>query len=79
MLKQFEQAAAKYKRNSHYQFCRHENHAEHHIYSQKFIAQKIDYIHQNPVRAGIVHNPEDYIYSSVTNYANLVSVLKVQL
>ena len=41
----------------------HENHAEE-IYSQKFIEQKIEYIHNNPVRAGIVTRPEYYLYSS---------------
>ncbi len=78
MLKRFEISAAKHKRNSHYQFWTHENHAEH-IYSQKFIEQKLEYIHQNPVRAGIVRQPEAYIYSSATNYANLQSVLNVEL
>jgi putative transposase len=30
--------------------------------------QKIDYIHMNPVRAGLVNNPEDWLYSSARNY-----------
>ena len=34
-----------------------------------FIQQKINYIHENPVRAGIVENEEDYLYSSARNYA----------
>lgn len=67
MLSVFKQAAFMYKRNSVYQFWTHENHAEH-IYSNKFIEQKLDYIHQNPVKAGIVLNEQDYVYSSATNY-----------
>ena len=47
------------------------------IYRQKFIEQKIDYIHNNPVTAGIVNKPEDYIYSSARNYANLDYILEV--
>ncbi len=39
-----------------YQVWSHENHAEE-IYSQKFIGQKINYIHNNPVRSGIVEKP----------------------
>lgn len=35
-----------------------------HIYSREVFEQKRDYIHMNPVRAGIVARPEDYIYSS---------------
>ena len=34
-----------------------------------FTLQKLNYIHNNPVKAGIVDHPEDYIYSSARNYA----------
>jgi REP element-mobilizing transposase RayT len=78
MLRQFLNAASTHRRNSHYQFWTHENHAEH-IYSDKFMEQKIEYIHQNPVRAGYVRLPEDYIYSSASNYAGLPSVLDVEI
>jgi REP element-mobilizing transposase RayT len=44
MLFMFKRAAIKHKRNTEYQFWTHENHAEI-IYSEKFISQKIDYIH----------------------------------
>lgn len=43
------------------------------LYSNDVIKQKVDYIHLNPVRAGLVNEPENYIYSS----ANLTSPLKV--
>ena len=78
MLKYFEYAAKKHKRNSNYQLWTHENHAEH-IYSDKFIKQKLEYIHMNPVKAGLVRNPEDYIYSSATNYANIESLMNVEM
>ena len=32
--------------------------------------QKLDYIHNNPVNAMIVDNPEDYIFSSARTYIN---------
>ena len=41
----------------------------------KFIAQKIDYIHHNPVTAGIVERPHDYLYSSARNYMNIGSAI----
>ncbi len=41
--------------------------------------QKIDYIHNNPVRAGIVYNPEDYVFSSATDYAGGKGLLEVEL
>ena len=34
------------------------------IYSQEFFDIKMNYIHQNPVRAGIVEKEEEYLYSS---------------
>ncbi|HZV70133.1 MAG TPA: transposase [Saprospiraceae bacterium] len=36
----------------------------------KFTLQKLNYIHNNPVVAGIVDNPVDYKYSSARNYAD---------
>jgi REP element-mobilizing transposase RayT len=38
------------------------------IYSESFLKQKLDYIHLNPVRAGIVETSADYPYSSYRNY-----------
>ncbi len=74
LLNVFKQAASMHKRNSHYQVWTHENHAVH-VYSDKFVTQKLDYIHMNPVRAGLVRQPEDYIYSSACNYADESAVL----
>ncbi len=38
------------------------------IYTEKFLGQKLDYIHLNPVRAGIVEASAEYPYSSYRNY-----------
>ena len=38
------------------------------IYSEDFLKQKLDYIHKNPARAGLVENAADYPYSSYRNY-----------
>lgn len=38
------------------------------IYSDKFFKQKIDYIHYNPVRKGLVEKPEEWLYTSARNY-----------
>jgi hypothetical protein len=78
MLRIFKNAAFEHKRNSEYQFWTHENHAEY-IYSNKFIEQKLDYIHNNPVRAGIVEKPEEYLYSSAKNYADEEGLLKTEI
>lgn len=52
------------------------NHAEV-LYSAKFIYQKLNYIHQNPVKDLIVEKPEDYLFNSAGNYAELSSFLDV--
>jgi hypothetical protein len=31
---------------------------------------KLNYIHLNPIRAGIVEKAQHYIYSSASNYVN---------
>jgi REP element-mobilizing transposase RayT len=38
------------------------------LYSQEVYQQKLDYIHNNPVRAGLCKLPEDYKYSSASYY-----------
>ena len=39
------------------------------IYSERFLRQKLSYVHRNPLRAGLVEQPEDYPYSSYRDYA----------
>jgi REP element-mobilizing transposase RayT len=38
------------------------------VYTERFLRQKLHYLHRNPVRAGIVDKPEEYTYSSYRNY-----------
>jgi len=38
------------------------------LYSEKVLAQKLDYIHLNPVQAGLCSQPEEYEYSSAWFY-----------
>ena len=76
MLKRFEFAARSNVRNSIHQFWTHENHAVE-LFTPDFTEQKIQYIHKNPVRAGIVEKEEDYIYSSAKNYASLWSLIEI--
>ena len=51
-------------------------HAEQ-IIGAKFTYEKLNYIHKNPVKERFVERPEDYIYSSARNYADLEGVLEV--
>lgn len=76
MLDRFNKAKESHQRNTNFQFWQYGNHAEE-IYSQPFFWSKIDYIHFNPVRAGIVKRPQDFIYSSANNYIDSVGLIKV--
>lgn len=77
MLERFKLAAEKHTRNKNHQFWQYGNHAEE-IYSNKFMWSKLDYIHLNPVRAGLVEKALHYIYSSASNYINDSGLLKIE-
>lgn len=49
------------------------------IYSTEFMEQKLDYIHNNPVVAGLVEMPEHYKYSSAKDYAGMKGLLEITL
>jgi putative transposase len=49
------------------------------IHTNDFLEQKLSYIHQNPVRAEIVTEPEDYLYSSARDYAGIKGLLDIIL
>jgi len=78
MLDRFLFNGRKHTRNKEYQFWTHENHAVL-LYSNSFISEKLEYIHANPVRALIVEQAEDYLYSSARNYAGLPALIDVVL
>ncbi|MEZ5022805.1 MAG: hypothetical protein R2728_05990 [Chitinophagales bacterium] len=55
------------KNNIDWQFWQQQSHPIE--LSSNFIqAQKLEYIHQNPVKAGFVGRPEDWIWSSAQDY-----------
>jgi REP element-mobilizing transposase RayT len=78
MLDCFKKATETHNRNKHYQFWRYGNHAEE-IYSEKFLWSKLDYIHMNPVKSGIVNKPQDCIYSSASNYIHCTGIIDITL
>ena len=77
MLNIFEFEAKRNKRNTNYQFWIQDNRPIE-LESNRFMDQKLQYIHLNPVKAGIVYKPEDYVYSSASNYAGLDFILTVK-
>ena len=45
---------------------------------EKFIWDKINYIHNNPVDSGFVKLAEEWIYSSASNYQEMESIIEVE-
>ncbi|MGF7038888.1 REP-associated tyrosine transposase [Mucilaginibacter lappiensis] len=72
MLKLFEKSGKQNPLNVNHQFWQNGNYPVL-LYSANVIQQKIDYIHENPVRAGFVGSAHEFWYSS----ANPESPLKV--
>lgn len=66
----FERAGRGNSNNTNFQFWQQHNHPIE-LSTNEMIEQRLQYIHNNPVEAGIVLSPEDYLYSSAINYAGL--------
>ena len=76
LLPLFKEACSHLKREQIYKVWQDGYHAEV-IETPKFMYQKLNYIHNNPVVEKIVSRPEDYLFSSARNYADLDSELEV--
>lgn len=60
------------------QFWTHESHPVE-LTNNVNIDTRVNYIHENPVRAGWVENAWEYLYSSARNYAGMKGLLKVEM
>ena len=80
LLKKFEYAGRRLKRITKYKFWKDSNHA---ILLEPFdtemIDRKLSYVHDNPVRAMLVGNPEDYIFSSARDYCGKQGLVNIEL
>ena len=76
MLNLFGFAGRTHSDNKDFKFWQSGNHPEL-VYSDKFFEQKLNYIHNNPVRAGWVEQPEDYLYSSAKDYQGLKGLIEI--
>ena len=78
MLERFAKATETHTRNKNYQIWQYGNHAEE-VYTLHFLWDKLNYIHLNPVRAGIVEKAHHYLYSSASNYVFGKGLIDVEL
>ena len=63
----FERAGKRNGNNENIQFWQQGNHPIE-LTTASMLSQRLNYLHENPVRAGIVYEPQDYLYSSGIDY-----------
>jgi len=63
----FERAGKKNKRNDSFQLWQQNNHPIE-LSSNEMMDQRLDYIHNNPVEAGFVDDPNSWVWSSCSSY-----------
>jgi putative transposase len=78
LLKQFEFFKSGHKGDSQHQVWQEGFHPQD-ITTEEMLRQKLDYIHYNPVKLGLVDHPEDWRYSSARNYFGREGVLEIDL
>ncbi len=78
MLYLFENFGKFNPNNQIYQFWRQDNHPIE-LWSNDVIIQKLNYIHDNPVKAGFVSDASAYLYSSVIDYEGGKGMLELTL
>lgn len=78
LLKAFEEEGSKNSNNTKYQFWQQDNHPIE-LAGNNMMNQKLEYIHNNPVKQGFVTRPEDYPWSSIASYNNEEGLITIEL
>ncbi|WP_210463145.1 REP-associated tyrosine transposase [Rufibacter roseolus] len=78
MLWMFEREGRRNPNNTKYQFWQQANHPVE-LSSNEMLEQRLAYLHNNPVVAGWVEEPEYYLYSSARDYAGVKGLVEVIL
>lgn len=78
ILQLFKEEANRIKRVNGYKVWQDGNHPVQ-LVTNDMLDVRLNYLHKNPVKAGIVSNEEDYIYSSAKDYANAKGLLDIEL
>lgn len=78
ILELFKEEANSIKRVKGYKVWQDGNHPVQ-LVTNNMLDVRLNYLHKNPVKAGIVSNEEDYVYSSAKDYANAKGLLDIEL
>ncbi|MCB0073926.1 MAG: hypothetical protein KDE20_20805, partial [Caldilineaceae bacterium] len=77
VLDQLNYRKLRHKEDRDYQLWQEGSHPQL-IQGIEMMRQKVEYIHQNPVKRGYVDDPVHWRYSSARNYAGLPGLIEVQ-
>ena len=77
VLWMMERAGKKNKRNSDFQFWQQHNHPIL-LDTNELLEQRLNYVHDNPVEAGFVSEPGDWLWSSARQYEGEQGFLEIQ-
>ena len=77
MLWIFKQAGSNNSKNNNYQFWQQDNRPIQ-LDSPEFTLSKLEYIHANPVKAGLVESPGDYLLSSARDYNGTAGLIPIE-
>jgi len=77
MLNIFQSAALESNKHEKYKFWQNEYHPVE-LSDNQMVDQKLDYVHDNPVKECIVVRQEDYLYSSARDYAGIKGLLEIE-
>lgn len=78
LLRQIKRAKLKHKNQSEYQVWQEGFHPKQ-LTTPDMMVQKLEYIHNNPVKRGYVDKPEHWRYSSARNYLEMEFLIPVML
>jgi REP element-mobilizing transposase RayT len=75
----FAKAGKQNSNNTNYQFWRQDNHPIELDFHSNMFEQRLNYLHNNPVEAGIVENEVDYLYSSARDYQGGKGLIEIDV
>jgi hypothetical protein len=80
MLSKFQQASNSMRMLDKYQVWQNSVNPKYiQLENLSAVKAQLEYIHRNPVRDRVVLLPEDYLYSSASDYAGIKGLVNVQL
>ena len=76
MLEELRYFKLRHKTDQEYQLWQEGSHPEQ-IQNDEMMWQKLEYIHNNPLRRGYVDDPTHWRYSSARNYAGEAGLIEI--